>query len=301
VGDIERTRGLTQTELADVLRRAAELDAEQSLPDPVDGLDPAVVEAAAIEAGLSAQAVRRALHEVMHPDDRAPDAYTEGGLLPSRDLVLVREVPGPRSAVEEQVGRFLRRQLFERVRIFTDGSKWVPRRGWSSDFRRGFDSGGRYVFKEVSSVTVTLSPGGGDDEDDEGADTVLVRLALDLTSVRSIHRSWLASGAVSGVAVLGGAGVLVGLDPLAVAALPMAGGLTAGGHYIGKRNARREVERIHTGAAGALDLLQHPDRSPPPRSRSTRSSSSTRRSHSSSSRRTRPDPDTNEPTNEESE
>lgn len=256
MGDIDRPQGLTQTEMAEVLRRAAELDSDHALPVPADRLDPEVVEAAAIEAGLSPTAVRRAMHEVLHPDVSPPDAYPDGGLLPARHLVLAREVAGPADLVEDRIGRFLRRQLFEQKRLFADGSKWARRGGWMSDVRRGVDPGGRFVLKEVSSVHVTVSPDGDRD------DLVLVRLALDLTSVRSIHRTWLAGGAVSGVAVLGGAGALVGIDPLAIAALPVAGGLTAGGHYVGRWNARREVEKIHTAVAGLLDRLEHPDRSP---------------------------------------
>src|SRR5262249_16119522 len=56
--------GLTQDQVALVLRRAADLDRHlgQTAPEPT--LDPAAVEQAAIEAGISRAAVRRALAEL---------------------------------------------------------------------------------------------------------------------------------------------------------------------------------------------------------------------------------------------
>jgi hypothetical protein len=265
----ERSRGLTQAELAEVLRRAAELDSQRDLPVPVDRYDPADVEDAAAEVGLSREAVRRALHEVLHPDERIPDVYAEGRL-PSRELVLAREVPGTAEEIEAQVARFLRRQLFEQKRVFADGSRWAPRSGWVASVQKGIDPGGRLVLKQVRAVQVTLSemvgPGDGP------ARSVLVRISLDLSGVRSIHTTWLGVGGAAGGAAVVGTAVAVGLDPLVVASLPAAGALTYGGHLIGRREARSEVEKIHTSVAGLLDRLEHGDRveSRPRRRSSTR-------------------------------
>lgn len=259
--------GLTQAELAAVLRRAAQLDAEGPLPVPSDRLDPAVVEAAAIEAGLSPASVRRAMAEVLHPDESLA-LYQERGLLPARQLVFVREVPGAVDEVEEQVDRFLRRQLFERRRLFADGSKWAPRSGWGANIKRGLDPGGRLALKQVRSVEVTLSavqPSSAaatssdtaEDAPEVAAPSVLVRLIVDISKVRSIHSAWLAGGAAGGGAVIGATGLAVGLDPLSILALPAAGGLTVGGHYIGRHGASKEADTIHTGVAGFLDRLEH--------------------------------------------
>lgn len=260
MGASDRSRGLTQNELAAVMRRAAELDSESALPVPVDGIDPRVVEAAAIEAGLSPQAVRQALAEVMHPDESLPDAYKNGGRLPGRDLVMVREVPGTPQQVEDRIGRYLHSQLFERQRIFADGSRWAPHKGWVAEIKRGIDPKGRLVLNQINAITVSVAP-----VDDPPADRVVVRIGLDLSSVRSIHRAWLTGGAATGAAVVGTTGVLVGVDPLLLASLPVAGGLTAGGHFVGRWSVQQEIEKVHTAVAGLLDRLEHPDREHPSR------------------------------------
>jgi hypothetical protein len=242
-------RGLTQDELSEVLRRATELDS-QSLPELSESrLDPAVVEAAAIEAGLSQAAVRRAIDEVLH-GAQAPEVYGEKGLLPSSELVISRQVPGTVDAAEASVSQFLRRQLFARQRIFADGARWAPRGGWTADVRRRVDPGGRFVLKHVRRIDVTIT-------EVSGADAVDVRFALDLSRLRSTHRAFLAGGVASGAAVVGVTGVVVGLDPVALLALPAAGGLAVGGHYVGRTTARNEAEWIHTAVAGMLDRLEH--------------------------------------------
>jgi hypothetical protein len=259
VGELERSRNLSQVELAAVLRRAAELDAEGGLPVPLGGLDPEVVEAAAIEAGLSPQAVRRALNEVLHPDERTPDVYADGKL-PSREMVVEREVPGTPAEVEARIGRFLRRQRFEQKRVFADGSRWAPRRGVVASLMKGVDPGGKLSLKQVRSVSVTVSTMGGTDDSGGGTPSTLVRVALDLTGVRSIHTTWLGVGGTAGGAAIVGSAVVIGVDPLALVSLPVAGGLTYGGHLVGRREVRSEVEKIHTAVAGLLDQLEHGER-----------------------------------------
>lgn len=271
MGEIDRSRNLTQTELAAVLRRAAELDSESALPVPSEGLDPLLVEAAAIEAGLSPRSVRQALREVMHPAAEVPDPYS-GGLLPARELVMGREVPGPAEEVEARIGRFLREQVFEQKRIFADGSTWEPQGGWAAHIRRGVDPRGRLILRAVRKVAISVteiddtdSNTGGDSDQDEGAlvPRVLVRITLDVSAARSAHASWLAGGAVSGAAVVGITGALAGIDPLTLLSFPVAGGLTAGGHFVGRKSAQHVIEQIHTGVAGFLDRLEYPDRDRP--------------------------------------
>lgn len=269
MADAERSKSLTPVELAAVLRRAAELDAESPLPVPVDGIDPLVVEAAAIEAGLSPQAVRRALAEVMHPDETVPDAYRAGGgLLPGRELVLVREVPGRVDDVDERIARFLHQQLFQQQRIFADGSRWGPRRGLAANIKREINPKGRLALTRIEAVTVSVTPINDGGDADEGAtpdDRVLVRIGLDLSGVRAVHRAWLTGGVVTGAAAVGTSAAIFGIDPLVLASLPVAGGLTAGGHFVGRWSAQSEVEKVHTAVAGLLDRLEHPDRERPGR------------------------------------
>lgn len=244
-------RGLSQAELAAVLRRATELDARGDLELPEARLDPALVEAAAVEAGLSRAAVRQAMGEVLQGAD-TPQVYADKGLLPVSQLAVVREVPGASDELDARIGHFLRRQLFTQQRIFANGSRWAPRKGWTANIRRGTDPGGRFVLKSVRSVEVTLTP--------TAEDRVVVRVVLDLSQLRTTHRSYLAGGAAGGVLVGGGAVAAFGVDPITLAAVPVAGGVVVGGHFLGRATARNEAEGIHTAVAGLLDRLEHPDR-----------------------------------------
>src|SRR5690606_37602738 len=224
-------------------------------------------------------AVRRALDEVLHPDVRPPDVYA-GGRLPSRELVVEREVPVSVEEAEAWVGRFLRRQNFQQARVFADGSRWVPRQGVAATIVRSTDLAGRLRLKQVKEVSVTVSSLGSGAGGDPPA--MLVRVALDLRGVRSIHATWLGAGvAVGGAAVVGSAAWL-GVDPLVLLSLPVAGGTTYGGHLIGRHEARSEVDRIHTAVAGMLDELEHGERAQ--RSRGRRSRSTPRRRSTSGAR-----------------
>lgn len=263
-----------------MLRRAAELDGEGGVPVVAGGLDPRVVEAAAVEAGFSRQSVRRALDEVLHPDLHPPDLYA-GARLPSRELVVERVAPVSSEEAEARVGRFLRRQRFAQTRVFADGSRWEPRRGAVTALLRGLDLGGRFRLKEVRSVTVTVSelapPGGDEGGDDEGRPAerpqVLLRLTLDLAGVRSVHAAWLAGGGVIGGAAVAGTAAAVGFDPVVLLTLPVAGLTTVGGHLVGRRQVRAEVERIHTAVAGLLDQIEHGARADTSRGRRPRGAS----------------------------
>jgi hypothetical protein len=290
----ERSRNLSQTELAAVLKRAAELDAEGGgLPVPLGGLDPDVVEAAAVEAGLSPQAVRRALDEVLHPDEQAPDVYA-AGRLPTREMVVEREVPGSVDEVEARIGRFLRRQLFVQQRVFADGSRWGPKRGVVANIQKGIDPGGRLALKQVRAVSITLSTLDPAPEADRGS--VLVRVGLDLSGVRSIHATWLGVGGAAGALAMVGTAGAVGVDPLALLSVPVAGGLTFGGHVVGRREARSEVDKIHTAVAGLLDQLEHGERAESSRGKRARRSST----RPSSSRRATLSTDTDTDTDTDS-
>ena len=261
VGGDPGTQGLSQAELAAVLRRATELDAQGDVELPEARLDPQLVEAAAVEAGLSRAAVRQAMNEVLQ-GAQPPDVYGDKGILPVSQLALVREVPGGVEEVDARIGRFLRRQLFAEQRIFANGSRWAPRKGWTANIRRGVDPGGRFVLKSVRSVDVTITP--ADD------DRVVVRIALDLSQLRTTHRSYLAGGVAGGAVLVGGAGATFGIDPVTFVALPVAGGVVVGSHFLGRNTARNEAEGIHTAVAGLLDRLEHPERGRSTRERKPR-------------------------------
>lgn len=260
-----RPRGLTQDELAAVLRRAAELDSGADLAVPDDDgagegrLDPAAVEAAALEVGLSRASVRRAMGEVLATSVSVPVEAEESALLPRRHLVVSREIAVEAATADEAVSRFLGRQLFEQRRIYPDGATWSPRRGWSADLRRTVDWTGRFTLEAVREVDVRVVELATPD-DPEGP-LVDIRLTLDLTPLRTTHAVYLGGGAVGATGVLAGAGLVVGVEPLALVSLPAAAGAVYGGHVLGRRRVRSETEAVHTAVAGMLDRLEHPDRS----------------------------------------
>ena len=243
-----------------MLHRAAEMDAAESLLPTPDELDPEAVEEAAVEAGLSRSAVRRAMKEVLHTEPELPEAVHGGRGLTPRNLSVSRTVPGPVDEVADVLQQFLRRQLFTRQRIFGECTRWAPRRGWAIAIRKSADPSGRFVLKQVRRVDLLVAPG-----DDHDTDMVFVQLDLDVSAVRSIHSSYLTGGAVSGGVIVGAAGIAVGVDPLMLAAVPAAGGAVAGGHFLGRHAANRELEAIHTEVAGVLDRLEHPDKGGGPR------------------------------------
>lgn len=259
-----RPTGLTQDELAAVLRRAAELDSGADLAVPADAgegegrLDPAAVEAAALEVGLSRAAVRRAISEVVRGVEPVPSETEAPVLLPQRHLVVSRELPVDASRADEAVARFLNRQLFDQRRIYPDGSSWSPRKGWAADLRRNLDWSARFALQAVRHVEVRLV------ELSEAADPegprVEVRLILDMTPLRTTQAAYLGGGAVGATGVLAGAGILIGLEPVALVSLPAAAGVAYGGHALGRRRVRSEIEAVHTAVAGMLDRVEHPDR-----------------------------------------
>ena len=118
---------LTQDQIALVLRRAAELDRDLGSIGPAGGLSPEAVEEAAVEAGLSRVAVRRALAELQSGLLQTP-ARPARSLLGPPTFELSRAVPGPPERVERQLHAFLRDQLFEMRRDMGSRTTWIRRR-----------------------------------------------------------------------------------------------------------------------------------------------------------------------------
>src|SRR5207248_2474338 len=103
--------GLTQDQVALVLRRAAQLDQHLGLPSET-GIDEATLIQAATEAGLSSDAVHRALAELRSGILEAPPPRHRG-VFGEPTLTLCRTVPGPVHDVERSLAGFLHAQLFE--------------------------------------------------------------------------------------------------------------------------------------------------------------------------------------------
>lgn len=261
--------GLNQEQVALVLRRATELDHDLDTRTAVPSLDPAAVEEAAVEAGITRAAVRQALAELDsgllanesggsrrhgargHNGHGTPNASRHGGLLGPAVYTVTRAVPGPIERVERHLGWFLRDQLFEMRRFQGARTTWVRRRGIEATARRAIDRAlqHRLVLREVHHVDVSLH-----DRDDGW---VVVRLDVDVLAIR--HRQ----GTLAGGATVAGGGVATMtavLAPMRPAFLLIGtvGASTAGlGMWAGRNVYRKRVGAIELGVGGMLDQLEH--------------------------------------------
>lgn len=245
---------LTDEETALVLRRAVELH-HQVDPDP-GGLDAAALEDVAVEAGLSREAVRRALAELRlgalapAPAGRPPCADR---LFGPATVVVSRVVAGAADAVEPSVREWLESQLFRVVRDTGDRSVWTPRNDLKASVQRHTDRRvqRRLVLGDVARIHLAVAaepgPAGG------GA---LVHLELDVPEVRRAAVGWLATGGVVGVAALVGTAMLSGLEPVTAAAVPAGAAAVLAGHRVGASQYRHRAAAVDTAVQGMLDGLE---------------------------------------------
>lgn len=243
-------RGLTPDEVARVLRRAAELDAAAGHPEATELVDAALVEEAAAEAGLSREAVRRAIDELALEPGAA-----HGSVLGNAHVVVERRLVGSADEVTAHLHRYLRSQLLQPRRVSPTRSRWVPRQGLGVVVRRATDLGGRLLLEDVGSLDLVVTPGGGS--------TVHVRLEADLAGVRRGRNVRLAGGAGAGALSAGTIVLLVGFAPAAVLAVPVGAGLAASGHLAARSYSQYRVGRVHEALAGELDRIEHPAALPP--------------------------------------
>lgn len=234
-----------------VLRRAAELDREfGSLYQP--GLDVAALEQAAVEAGLSRPAVRRALAEFqagLLDQPRAP----RRGLLGPPTLSLSRTLPGPAEEVERHLHRFLQDQLFELRRHRGTRTTWIRRKGLEATARRAIDRAvqRRLILREVNHVDLCVVDHVLDDEQ-----WALVRMDIDVLAARHVQ------GTLTGSATVVGGGLATTMFAAAFAhpaflALSLGGvGVAGAGAWAGNNLYRRRVADIESGVGGFLDRLE---------------------------------------------
>ncbi|MEA2829224.1 MAG: hypothetical protein QOG43_3663 [Actinomycetota bacterium] len=117
---------LTDQEVALVLRRAAELDLR--LDGDGSGLDVALVEESAVDAGLSRQSVQTALAELRMGVLPASTATVPARRILGPPMLAVRRtVPGPAADVKARLGAHLGRELFRLRRDRGDLASWTRR------------------------------------------------------------------------------------------------------------------------------------------------------------------------------
>jgi hypothetical protein len=249
------TNGLSQEQVALVLRRAAELDRDLGMSAP-PGLDEAAVEQAALEAGLSRVAVRRALAELRAGMLDVPPAHRDRsrGILGPAVITLTRTVPGPAGAVERELHRFLEAQLFEIRRDMGSRTIWVRRRGIEATARRAVDRAvtRKLILKDVHNVDASVV------EHDE--EWVLVRLDVDVLAVRHTQGTITGSAAVAGGGLAAVTAAAAGLHPAFLLVAAAGAGIAGGGHRLGSKLYRRRVGEVESGVAGFLDRLERGQR-----------------------------------------
>ena len=241
---------LDEDQIALVIRRASELDGQSPAAQP--GLDLVLLEEAAVEAGLSRESVRRAVAELRAgalapevPQSRRP------GLGPSV-VTVSRCVPGPSSAVDGILRRFLQKEQFQLRRDFGLGSSWTRRQDVPARVRVSFDRGvrRRFILREADQVEIAVADEPGD------AGMVMVKVAVDAGPLRRAHRLALGRGAGLGVAAGALGTALLGM-PEALLVLPAAAASGAGaGHVIASSRYRTRVEDLQTALEGFLDGVE---------------------------------------------
>ena len=249
--------GLTQDEIAVVLRRAAELDRSIGSPGHDEGLDEAAVVQAAVEAGISGPAVRRALAEYRAGvlDERNASEPPRWRLGPAV-LHLCRTVPGPAHDVQYRLHRFLGDQLFELRRDQGSRTTWVRRKGLEATTRRAIDRAlrRRLILRDANHVVVSVV------DQEEG--WVLVRLEVDVLNARHAQSAVAGSASVAGTGVTAITAAAAGIHPAFLIVAGASAGVVCGGHMAGAAIYRRRVSEVESGLAGMLDRLERSPHGP---------------------------------------
>jgi len=252
VTETGRPARLTSDEVALVLRRAAEIDTADE-PAGGEGYDPAAIEEAAREVGLSPSAVRQAVAELRvgalapAPAARPGRRVARRPLGASSRLVThQRLIASSPDAVNAAVDRFMRTQMFELRRRGGDRAVYRQRSDLVAHVRRRLDFAGAIKLDGIRSIDVVATP---------ADDRTLVRVEADLASSRA---NALAGGAAVGSAVTvttGLAGALFQEVGLVVASLPMGAMVGAGSMRVAGGRWRRRRDDVAEVLASLLDRL----------------------------------------------
>lgn len=243
------TGPLTGDEVALVLRRAAELEADEGDTDP-NRFDPAAVEEAAAEVGLSPKAVRRAVAELRVgalPVEPAADQGRTSRAISSRRVCDQRLVDHSPDAALAVIDRFMRTQMFEVRRQSGDRSLYRHRNDLVAGLRRKLDFAGAIKLEGLTLIDVVVTPA------DDGT---LVRIEAELASSRSNVLAGSAAAGAGTTVLTGLIGAIIVEPALLIASLPM--GLLIGGGSARVATARwqRRRDDVAEVLGGLLDSLQ---------------------------------------------
>jgi hypothetical protein len=264
-----RPPALDRAAVERVLARAAELQVTRAGGEL--GLTEADLLAAAREAGIGPEHVRRALAEERLRAARGGVAVLEpepglAGRVAGPALVAAeRVVAGPAARAIDAIGVWLEREECMRVvrRTGTPGAgvhaEWEPRRDVLGNLARGLRGGGSEALRRVPLLRAVALPAGGDPAGDE---RVVLRVEADLAPAR---RQRLTVGAVVAGSGVAAGGSILGLGlvahalmavvaPLAVVPV-LAGGAAA---WALGRGHRAVAERTQVALEQLLDRAEAP-------------------------------------------
>ncbi|HET7720141.1 MAG TPA: hypothetical protein VFK43_09260 [Acidimicrobiales bacterium] len=242
---------LDDEQIALVIRRASELDGQSPAGQP--GLDLALLEEAAVEAGLSRESVRRAVAELragaLAVDSGVPSRRTALG---PASLTVSRCVPGPLGDVDGILRRFLAKEQFHLRRDFGTSSTWTRRQDVGARVRVHYDRSihRRLLLRDAEQVELAVVEEPGD------RGMVMVKLTVDVKPLRRAHRVAVGKGASAGAAVAGVALVVLSMPVEAVAVPAALAGGVALGHRRGVRQYRDMVGDVETALEGFLDGVE---------------------------------------------
>jgi transposase-like protein len=240
---------LTGDEVALVLHRAAEIETAEGDASP-DRYDPAAVEEAAAEVGLSPAAVRRAVAELrvgaLPAEPSAEQGRTSRAAV-SRRVCDQRLVDRSPEAALATIDRFLRTQMFESRRRSGDRSLYRPRSDLMAGLRRKLDFAGAIKIEGLSLVDVVVTP------TDDGT---LVRVEAELTSSRANVLAGSAAAGAGTTLVTGLIGAIAVEPALLIASVPMGVMIGGGSARVATARWQRRRDDVAEVLAGLLDSMQ---------------------------------------------
>lgn len=248
---------LSRSELDRIIRRAAELQFQESAGEDGGTLSEDEVLRIGKEVGLEASHVRRALGE-LRAEALVPQLPPDVG--PLKRLVgpgrvrAERVVPGDVDDIEELIVSWLSGvESLDAVRRRAGVSLWEPAEGVVAQIQRGLKWGGqRYELAQAKQVEVSVQ------SLEDGFS--LVTITVDLRNVRMEQ----GAGAIGGFAVSGAVlgtvltATALAFPPAAAVAAGLAGAALGGGGgmAIGRSAYQQKSERVRLAAEGLLDRLE---------------------------------------------
>jgi hypothetical protein len=233
----------------EVLRRAAEISAQDQPVPAHHGYDRRSLAEAASEVGIERRAVELALAEhdagiLQHDDAR-------GSLLGPSRVLETRVVPRPVPESRGHVTHWLRSQLLHRDERHGSTEVWRPRDDLGAKLRRKVDArtSRKVRLGDVDAVESSVV--------DCGEGRSLVRLEVVFDDMRRGLRTGVVIVPTAVTPVLGiAAAVLTGEIGLAAGSVPLAGALGAVGTVAGRRTLADQRERARRALCRFLDGLE---------------------------------------------